>query len=191
MPHAAERPSVLPHSEPTARVALSNSDLNALLLAALPELREQITHEIEFNPPLPSVPAGDVYGFTLALWLAGRTMSVQDTPPRTDDRLRRAFDLIERLAEEPQDSPGHFVLHAYVFHRLFGGPEQLALLPRYVPFMRPRTLSAARAASPNEDFDRVLGVGAVEPTAAGRRRAPALLRWLGFGVYVALITALP
>ena len=32
---------------------------------------------------------------------------------------------------------------------------------------------------------------AVEPTAAGRRRAPAFLRWFGFGVYVALITVLP
>ncbi|PAP74787.1 hypothetical protein B1759_16540 [Rubrivirga sp. SAORIC476] len=32
---------------------------------------------------------------------------------------------------------------------------------------------------------------AVEPTAAGRRRAPAFLRWFGFGVYVALTTVLP
>ena len=32
---------------------------------------------------------------------------------------------------------------------------------------------------------------AAEPTAAGRRRAPTFLRWLGLGVYVALLTALP
>ena len=32
---------------------------------------------------------------------------------------------------------------------------------------------------------------AAEPAAAGRRRAPAFLRWFGFGVYVALATVLP
>jgi len=33
--------------------------------------------------------------------------------------------------------------------------------------------------------------GAVEPAAAGRRWAPAFLRWFGLGVYVVLTTVLP
>ena len=41
--------------------------------------------------------------------------------------------------------------------------------------------SAAEAVAPH----------AAEPTAAGRRRAPAFLRWFGLGVYVALPTVVP
>lgn len=132
---------------------MTDRELNEALLSDLPEMRHDYVDFVG-SEDLDIEEAGPVYGNTIGPWLAGRP-EVAAGPP-SDDALKRAFNLLERLAQQPDGSIADTVLNGWVFHWMFWGEGQVPKLREYRKLMGPVTLRLARAYSPDERFDHAL-----------------------------------